>query len=98
MLKRPSSPACSFSPSDRTLRWCRRGALQTLQQNPAARLVRPEDMRESVWISADPHWHAARLVELADLGFDEIHLHQVGRNQRDFINVFGRDVLPALRC
>jgi probable non-F420 flavinoid oxidoreductase len=64
----------------------------------AARLVRPEDMRESVWISADPHWHAARLAELADLGFDEIQLHQVGRNQRDFIDVFGRDVLPALRC
>jgi len=31
------------------------------------------------------------------MGFDEIHLHNVGRNQADFIDVFGREVLPKLR-
>jgi coenzyme F420-dependent glucose-6-phosphate dehydrogenase len=63
----------------------------------ATRYVRPEDMRESLWISADPGWHAARIAELVDLGFDEIYLHQVGRNQRAFIDAFGERVLPALR-
>jgi probable non-F420 flavinoid oxidoreductase len=63
----------------------------------ATRFVKPEDMRESVWISSDPRWHVARLAELVELGFDEIQLHQVGRNQRAFIEIFGREVLPALR-
>jgi predicted esterase len=31
------------------------------------------------------------------MGFDEIHLHNVGRNQAAFIEVFGREVLPNLR-
>jgi coenzyme F420-dependent glucose-6-phosphate dehydrogenase len=63
----------------------------------ATRFVRPEDMRESVWISADLVWHAARLAELVELGFEEIQLHQVGRNQREFIDAFGARVLPPLR-
>jgi probable non-F420 flavinoid oxidoreductase len=63
----------------------------------ATRFVRPEDMHESVWISSDPGWHAARLAELVELGFGEIQLHQVGRNQRAFIETFGAKVLPALR-
>jgi coenzyme F420-dependent glucose-6-phosphate dehydrogenase len=63
----------------------------------ATRFVRPEDLRESVLVSADLGWHAARLAELAELGFDEVQLHQVGRNQRAFIEAFGRHVLPALQ-
>ena len=63
----------------------------------ATRHVRPEDMRESVWISSDLGWHADRLAELAELGFEEIQLHQVGRNQRAFLEAFGERVLPALR-
>ena len=63
----------------------------------ATRFVRPEDMRQSVWISADPSWHAGRIAELAELGFDEIQIHQVGRNQQAFIEAFGERVLPALR-
>lgn len=63
----------------------------------ATRFVRPEDMRESVWISSDLGWHAARIAELVELGIDEIQLHQVGRNQRAFVDAFGAQVLPALR-
>ncbi|MDB5414525.1 MAG: class F420-dependent oxidoreductase [Rubritepida sp.] len=63
----------------------------------ATRFVRPEDMRQSVWISADPGWHAGRLAELAEMGFDEVQLHQVDRNQRAFIETFATRVLPALR-
>ncbi|HEY0419243.1 MAG TPA: LLM class flavin-dependent oxidoreductase, partial [Acetobacteraceae bacterium] len=63
----------------------------------ATRFVRPEDMRQSVWISADPGWHVAHIAELVELGFEEIQLHQVGRNQQAFIDIFGERVLPALR-
>ena len=47
-------------------------------------------------ISADPDVHRAHIQRFADLGFDRIYLHNVGRNQREWIDVFGRDVLPAL--
>lgn len=61
-----------------------------------ARLVRPEDFEGRLVISADPDVHRAALQRYADLGFDAIYLHNVGRNQREWIEVFGRDVLPKL--
>ncbi len=63
----------------------------------ATRFVRPEDMRQSVQISADLGWHTSRLAAFIELGFSELQLHQVGRNQRPFINAFGAHVLPRLR-
>jgi len=62
-----------------------------------AKLVRPEDFKNRVFISADLAAHAAHVQHYVDMGFDEIHLHNVGRNQAEFIEVFGRDVLPNLR-
>ncbi|WP_159348598.1 TIGR03885 family FMN-dependent LLM class oxidoreductase [Roseomonas harenae] len=67
------------------------------QFETATRFVRPEDMREAVLISADPARHAEWLAECMELGFESIDLHQVGRNQRGFIDTFGEKVLPALR-
>jgi alkanesulfonate monooxygenase SsuD/methylene tetrahydromethanopterin reductase-like flavin-dependent oxidoreductase (luciferase family) len=73
------------------------GELRTPEEfATATRFVRLDDMRESVWISSDLGWHAARIAELAELGFAEIQLHQVGRNQKEFIEAFGQHVLPAL--
>lgn len=63
----------------------------------ATRFVRPEDMRESVLISADLSRHAAWLQEYAELGVDNVYLHQVDLNQRGFIEAFASKVLPALR-
>ena len=63
----------------------------------ATRFVRPEDMRESVLISSDPGQHAAWLAEFIEIGFEELQLHQVGRNQHSFIDAFGAKVLPQLR-
>lgn len=62
-----------------------------------ARLVRPEHFEGRVLISADPDVHRAHIQRMLDLGFDRVYLHNVGRNQAEFLEVFGRDVLPALR-
>jgi probable non-F420 flavinoid oxidoreductase len=71
--------------------------LATVEEfDEAARHVRPEDMRAAVLISADVARHAAWLHELADLGFETIYLHHVGREQRAFIDAFGAHVLPEL--
>lgn len=60
-------------------------------------LVRPEDMHRGLLISSDLGRHRAWLGAFAEMGFAEIHLHQVGRNQFPFIEAFGRHVLPALK-
>jgi probable non-F420 flavinoid oxidoreductase len=55
----------------------------------------PRDrVRDAVRISADPARHAAWLAEYADLGFDRIFLHHVGKEQQEWIDVFGERVLP----
>jgi len=61
-----------------------------------AKLVRPEDFAGRMVISADPDEHRAYIQKFVDLGFDRIYLHNVGRNQRDWIDTFARDVLPGL--
>jgi alkanesulfonate monooxygenase SsuD/methylene tetrahydromethanopterin reductase-like flavin-dependent oxidoreductase (luciferase family) len=62
----------------------------------AAKHVTPDDMHSTVLISSDPGWHAAKLQEFADLGFDELYLHHVGVEQSEFIDVFGERVLPQV--
>jgi len=62
-----------------------------------AKLVRPEDFEGRMVIDSDPDVHRAHIQQYVDLGFDRIYLHNVGRNQRQWLEVFGRDVLPKLR-
>lgn len=62
-----------------------------------AKLVRPEHFTNRVLISADLDEHVAHLQKFVDMGFDEIHVHNVGRNQAEFIKAFGDKVLPQLR-
>jgi G6PDH family F420-dependent oxidoreductase len=61
-----------------------------------AKLVRPEDFEGRMLISSDPEQHRAQIQKFLDLGFDQIYLHNVGRNQAEWIEVFGREVLPKL--
>jgi probable non-F420 flavinoid oxidoreductase len=61
-----------------------------------ARVVTPEQVRDTVLVSADLGRHAAWLEEFAALGFDEINLHHVGQDLSAFIDAFGEHVLPRL--
>jgi coenzyme F420-dependent glucose-6-phosphate dehydrogenase len=62
-----------------------------------AKLIRPEHFTNRVLISADLDEHAAHIQKFVDMGFDEVHVHNVGRNQGEFIAAFGEKVLPQLR-
>jgi coenzyme F420-dependent glucose-6-phosphate dehydrogenase len=62
-----------------------------------AKLVRPEDFKNRVLMTSDLEAHTKHLQHYVDMGFDEIHLHNVGRNQAEFIKVFGTEVIPNLR-
>ncbi len=62
----------------------------------AARHLRAEDLSSSVLMSSDPARHAEWLHQIAMLGVDRLLLHNVGRNQQEFIDTFGESVLPLL--
>jgi len=62
-----------------------------------AKLVRPEHFTNRCQVSSDLGKQTENIQHYVDMGFDEIHLHNVGRNQDEFIEVFGREVLPNLR-
>jgi G6PDH family F420-dependent oxidoreductase len=61
-----------------------------------AKLVRPEDFTGRMLISSDPDAHRAEIQKYLDLGIDRLYLHNVGRNQEEWIKVFAAEVLPKL--
>jgi alkanesulfonate monooxygenase SsuD/methylene tetrahydromethanopterin reductase-like flavin-dependent oxidoreductase (luciferase family) len=63
-----------------------------------ATLVRPDDFMGRMIMSADPEVHRREIQKFLDMGFDQIYLHNVGRNQEAWIDVFGREVLPKLNA
>jgi coenzyme F420-dependent glucose-6-phosphate dehydrogenase len=62
----------------------------------AAEFVEPEDVAESIIVSPDLTEHLDRIQEMVELGFDEILLHNVHRDQETFIRDFASRVLPEL--
>jgi len=62
-----------------------------------AKLVRPEHFKNRVLMTSDLEAHTKHIQHYVDMGFDEIHLHNVGRDQAEFIEVFGKEVIPNLR-
>ncbi|MBW4619362.1 MAG: TIGR03885 family FMN-dependent LLM class oxidoreductase [Cyanosarcina radialis HA8281-LM2] len=66
------------------------------QFDAAAEFVKPEDMYEYVRISADPEQHIDWLQQDIELGFQTVSLHNVNREQQQFIETFGEKVLPVV--
>jgi probable non-F420 flavinoid oxidoreductase len=66
------------------------------QFEAATRHVRPDDLRDAVLVAADPGRLAESLAGYVELGFDAVYLHEVGRDQRRFIELAGEEVLPRL--
>jgi coenzyme F420-dependent glucose-6-phosphate dehydrogenase len=62
-----------------------------------AKLVALKDFENRILISADLDEHVEQLQKFLDMRFDEIYLHNVGRDQAAFISTFGERVLPRLR-
>ncbi|MBA3471592.1 MAG: TIGR03885 family FMN-dependent LLM class oxidoreductase, partial [Herpetosiphonaceae bacterium] len=66
------------------------------QFEQAAIAVQPDDLDQSIRISADPQRHLEWLRGDLALGFERVFVHNVNRNQRGFIEDFGEHVLPGL--
>jgi G6PDH family F420-dependent oxidoreductase len=61
-----------------------------------ARLIRAEDFDGQLLISDDPDEHRREIQRYLDVGATQVYLHNVGTDQRSWIKVFGREVLPHL--
>ena len=53
-----------------------------------AKLVRPDNFKNRVLIAPDPDEHLAHIQHFIDLGFTEVYVHNVGRNQEAFIKAY----------
>lgn len=54
-------------------------------------------VEKAVVISEDLGRHRDQIAEYFELGFDDIYLHYVGQDQREYLDTFGEHVLPAFR-
>ncbi|MFT4230127.1 MAG: TIGR03557 family F420-dependent LLM class oxidoreductase [Microbacterium sp.] len=63
-----------------------------------SRLVRPDDVAAGIVASADPDVHRAAIQGYVDLGFDRVYLHNVASAHDEWIDVFGREVIPRIQA
>ena len=72
--------------------------LSTVKQfDAAAEYVRPEDLDKMVHMVDKVQDFSEQLKTYIDLGFETIILHNVNREQENFISDFGEQLLPSLR-
>jgi coenzyme F420-dependent glucose-6-phosphate dehydrogenase len=58
----------------------------------------PVEKAASRWIvSTDPDEHAERIKEYMELGFNHLVFHAPGPDQKRFMDLYAKDVLPRLR-
>ncbi|MBB4659516.1 TIGR03885 family FMN-dependent LLM class oxidoreductase [Parvularcula dongshanensis] len=67
------------------------------QFEEATAYLTTEDLDRTVRVSTDLGQHAAWIAEYAECGVDELILHNVATNQRQFVDAFGQHVLPQLK-
>ena len=60
----------------------------------AAAHVTPDEMSEYVFISNDPAGYIEKINEFHKMGFEKIDVHNVNKNQKGFIQFFGKEILP----
>lgn len=63
----------------------------------AAKLVHADNFKGRMLMSADLDAHRDYLQHFVDLGFTELYVHNVGRNQREFIEAYGSKVIPQIK-
>jgi coenzyme F420-dependent glucose-6-phosphate dehydrogenase len=61
-----------------------------------AKQVSVENFKNRVLMSDDLDEHLEHIQHYVDLGFDEVYVHNVGRNQEEFIKTYGQRVIPKL--
>ena len=63
----------------------------------ASRFVTPDDVADTIRVSSDVERHVEWIGEYVQAGVSEVYCFNVGKNQREFIDAFGKRALPSLR-
>ncbi len=66
------------------------------QFEQAAAHVSPDDMEGHVLMGNDPGYFIEKIKAFQELGFKRISVHNVNKNQEDFIDFFAEKVLPKV--
>jgi G6PDH family F420-dependent oxidoreductase len=59
--------------------------------------VTEEQVAERTLCASDPERHVAAIREFLDAGYDHVHVQQYGQDQERLLDLYEREVLPALR-
>lgn len=68
----------------------------TAQFDTVGETITHEQVTQSVHVSADVDRHVEWLAAMADLGVERVFVHNVNREQEQFVDDFGEHVLPEL--
>jgi G6PDH family F420-dependent oxidoreductase len=60
----------------------------------AARMVTEDDVAQMIVCGPDPQRHLERIQKYVDAGLDHIYVHQVGPDQKGFMDFYRREILP----
>ncbi|HET7481095.1 MAG TPA: LLM class F420-dependent oxidoreductase [Rubrobacteraceae bacterium] len=63
----------------------------------ATQLVTEDMISESVPCGPDPEPHRALIRQFADAGYDEVYVQQIGPNQKQFFDLYEKEILPEFR-
>ena len=63
----------------------------------ASARVTPKEVAEQVHVSADLGRHVAWIEEYAEVDVQAVYMMNAGKNQEEYIEAFGKSVLPQLR-
>ncbi len=63
----------------------------------AAAAVTEKQVAEAVLCTNDPGRHVAAIREYVDAGYEHVHVQQCGQDQDRLLDLYRREVLPALR-
>ena len=62
----------------------------------AAEMVTEDDVAETVACGPDPERHVEAIREFHQAGYTHVWVHQIGENQREFMDFYMRDVVPRV--
>ena len=62
----------------------------------AAQVLTEEDTAKLVVCGPDPQRHIEKIRAYAEAGFDHVYVHQIGPDQRGFMEFYRREVMPQL--
>lgn len=63
----------------------------------ATKDIQKEDFRKLLYLSSKAEDHINWIKQYQDMGFQDIYIHNTHRDQKSFIEFFGREVLPHVQ-